>query len=192
MSNDSLAEYKLSVSWWSGLRVVYAVWFDQLWYWREIRPYLATNKPKSNLFISTAIIIFIINSLLFIVSGLVFHFLGFDFDWQLIGLAVGTINLSLLGMSTYMMLPKKPEMQPLNQWSMPPFIITSMSLTLAITLGLQNFQLFGLTCGFAAGVSIGMSLGIVKLTPSTLKESCFYGFVLWRFSHHIFDNDSDD
>ena len=81
MSNDSMEESKLSVSWWSGLRVVYAVWFDQLWYWREIRPYLATNKPKSNLFISTAIIIFIINSLLFIVSGLVFHSLGFDFDW---------------------------------------------------------------------------------------------------------------
>ena len=185
MSNDSMEERKLSGSWWIGLQVVFAVWFDQLWYWREIRPYLVTNKPKAKLFISTAVVTLIINTLLFITLGLAFEGFGYDFDWQWIGIAVAVINLVLLGTSTYMMLPKKPEMQTLNQWSLPPFIITSMCLTLAIILGLQNFQLFGLACGFVAGVSIGMSLGIVKLTPSTFKESfliaLFYGGFLAIF-----------
>ena len=50
---------------------------------------------------------------------------------------------------------------------------------------MQNIQLTGLAFGFVTGVSVGMSFGIVKLTPSTFKESfliaLFYGGFLAIF-----------
>lgn len=174
MNKNSFEQREGNMSWFIGLRVVYAVWFDQLWYWREVRPYLTTNKPKSQLFISTTLVTLINNTFLFVVLGLAFEAFGFDFDWQLIGSAVAIINLGLLGAATYMMLPKKPEMQAINQWSIPPLVVTTTTGTFAVICILQNFRLFGLACGFVAGASIGMVLGIVKLTPSTFKESFFY------------------
>jgi hypothetical protein len=89
---------RLSRWWWPGqwLGIVYGAWFDQRWYWEEVRPRL--NQQGGWLIYLQGVLGTLLMALLLVVgSGLVMRLFGWRLPWflMLMGMGVG-IGLALL------------------------------------------------------------------------------------------------
>ncbi len=89
-TQDPLARW-----WWPGqwLHIVYGVWIDQLWYWKNVRPRMQGWRQGWKISIQgllgAALIVFIVSA----ITGEVLLGMGIEVRWTLLALGVGVIAL---------------------------------------------------------------------------------------------------
>lgn len=79
-SNSTLTHW-----WWPGqwLRIVYSIWFDQLWYWENIRPHLGDCRTGWKFFIQALLGTALSALFLVALAGSAIQLLGIQFEWDL-------------------------------------------------------------------------------------------------------------
>ena len=94
--NDNI----LSPWWWPiyWLRIVYSIWFDQLWYWDNVEPQLKDKQRRKTIFVQSILGTFIVTSAIsfVIVSLLAITSVQIDLKWALLGFFSGMLGSILL------------------------------------------------------------------------------------------------
>ena len=93
-ANDTLVRW-----WWPGqwLRIVYSVWFDQAWYWRNVRPRLHGRAQGWEIFVQGMLGTAIVALAVVAVTGALLAIAGIPIRWAFmvptvaLGMAVGML-----------------------------------------------------------------------------------------------------
>ena len=157
-NNDSQIRW-----WWPGhwLRIVYSVWFDQLWYWENIRPCLSEKYASYKLLISGMFGSLIVGSFLGLLINILISQLGYKVTgWHLLIMSIFIIVIAIFSVAILLVaLTSQAQIAKATSWCLGSSVVLTTVSGSLLTLLLSDIPVIILFLVFSLAIGLSISFG---------------------------------